>query len=246
MIPRNTISVEHESISIESETLRVLASRTGTGAGDRSIRIWLVDDNRNFRALLADLLSTESRFECERDFPSAEAVLEALTRGTPPDVILLDIDMGGMSGLDAIRPIKSLAGSTRVLMLTAFFDGYRQARALRDGASAFLLKSYSVEKISSHILQAQEQPFTQERVPASMQVETQEPEFAGSLERTFSIRPGHREPGFTKERFGTDGASQQYPEKASRNMPWQGLSSGLVRGVGYLRERLGLKRTRAG
>ncbi len=203
MIPRNNISVEHENISVRPESAPLSAG----DACARPVRIWLVDDSKNFRTLLAHLLNDQPRFQCERDFPSAEAVLEALARELPPDVILLDIDMGGMSGLDAIRPIKSLAVSTRVLLLTSFCDSYRKAQALREGASDFLLKSYDLEKICSRILQAQEQPITSERVPPS-------------------VKPP--------------------PVPARPNVLWRGASSGLVRGVGYLREFLGWKRTRAG
>ena len=111
------------------------------------LRVWHVDDSANFRDLLASFLDAERGVQCERSFPSAEAVLHALARETPPDVILLDIRMGGMSGLDALRPIRSLAPSTAVLLLTTFYDSYAKAQALRDGASDLLLKTCRVGEI---------------------------------------------------------------------------------------------------
>src|SRR5262249_15364913 len=80
------------------------ASQTGTVVK----RIWLVDDSREFRILLGRFLEQLGDFECSRQFPSAEAVIDALRRETPPDAILLDFNMGGMTGLDALGPIKAL------------------------------------------------------------------------------------------------------------------------------------------
>src|SRR5258708_15420003 len=84
------------------------------------IRIWLVDDNSSFRSLIASLLNEGGDFECSREFSSPSGVLKALQHEPAPDIILLDIEMGAENGLDAIRPIKSLAKSTHVLMLTTF------------------------------------------------------------------------------------------------------------------------------
>src|SRR4029077_4648026 len=137
MIPRS-------DILNKTEGARPLAEQNATAVGDEAICIWLVDDNDRYRTLLAEILEGEADFDCARQFSSGKAVIEALARETPPEVILLDIDMGGMSGLEAIRPIKSLAGATHVLMLTAFFDCHRRTRALRAGATDFLLKSYSL------------------------------------------------------------------------------------------------------
>src|SRR5258706_6793993 len=117
------------------------------------IRLWLVDDNQRFRRTLAEILSLSSGIECTRDFPSPDAVLSTLASKPGPDVILLDIEMGSQNGLDAVRPIKSLARDTRVFMLTTFFDSHSRTRALEDGASGFLLKCYPVEEIIQSIRQ---------------------------------------------------------------------------------------------
>jgi DNA-binding NarL/FixJ family response regulator len=66
--------------------------------------------------------------------------------------------MRGASGLDAIRPIKALARSTQVLMLTTCFDDEAKKRALTNGASDFLLKRYPVERILASIQQALKHP----------------------------------------------------------------------------------------
>ena len=157
-------------------TLRseLLNDRTGTaprrngttlGSTRSPLRIWLVDDNQDFRELLVKLLGTEPGYECAGQFSSAEALLEALVRETPPDVILLDIEMRGRSGLDALRSIRTLASATRVLILTTFNDTYNRARALREGAADFVLKS-SAGNIFEHIRRAMETGLTGGCVPS--------------------------------------------------------------------------------
>jgi DNA-binding NtrC family response regulator len=109
-------------------------------AARRVKKLWLVDDDQEYREFLAGRFRLESDINCARQFSSAEAALVALIDGPPPDVILLDMNMGGMSGVDAVRPIKSLAPATRVLMLTSLYNLRAEADAFRAGACGFLLK----------------------------------------------------------------------------------------------------------
>lgn len=122
------------------------------------INLWLVDDNHGLRSTLKELLGREAGINCTGSFASPNHVLSALASKVGPDVLLLDIHMGDMNGLDTIRPIKSLSRSTRVLMLTTFFDSESESRAMCDGASGFLLKSFPVEKLLTAIRQARDQP----------------------------------------------------------------------------------------
>ena len=123
MVPRNTISVAVGNSAGGHE-------RGATGGHSDLLQVWLVDDSENFRMLLGSLLEEEGGLECARQFPTAEAVIAALEKETPPDVILLDIRMPGMGGVAAVRPIKSLAPATQVLMLTTFFDSQAKSMAL--------------------------------------------------------------------------------------------------------------------
>jgi len=120
---------------------------TEPAAARRTKNLWLVDDSKVYRELLAERFSQEDDINCARQFSSAEAVIAALVDEPPPDVILLDVNMGGMSGVNAVRPIKSLAPATRVVMLTTFHDLYAEADALRAGACGFLLKVDDFSKI---------------------------------------------------------------------------------------------------
>ena len=132
------------------------AVRALSGRESGATRVWLVDDNANFRKLLAELLDDEGGFDCERQFYDPPSLLEALAQETPPDIILLDIEMGPYNGLEAIRPIKALAKDTHVLMLTTFAEPGSRERAYREGASDFMLKSWSPAEIAAHVRQAVE------------------------------------------------------------------------------------------
>jgi len=232
MIPCSEFSVRHERRWHPPGGAEIAYDR-------RALRVWLVDDDKEFSSLLAGLLGQQGGIECSRYFPSAEAVLDALASEAPPDVILLDIDMGGLSGLDAIRPIKSLAGSTHVFMLTSFYDSQRRSRALRDGATDFLLKIDTVEKISKSIRSRQRQ--AKDELAGSPPGRGEfEPERDGSPVRVSANWPGRRAPEFAAGRFSDDDVTQTHPESGRRNVPWRSASSRLVRGVGYLRALLGL------
>lgn len=129
-----------------------------SGNSSSPINLWLVDDNHQMRNTLMELFGHCEGINCTGAFSSPNHVLSALASKVGPDVILLDVHMGELNGLDAIRPIKSLSRSTQVLMLTTFFDSESQTRALRAGASGFLLKSFPIETILSSIRQAWNNP----------------------------------------------------------------------------------------
>ncbi|HEX4263667.1 MAG TPA: response regulator [Verrucomicrobiae bacterium] len=164
-------------------------------------RIWVVDDNAGLRELLVSLLNGEDGFECERQFPSPTAVLNALATEPAPDIILLDIQMGAENGLDAIRPIKALAKNTHVLMLTTFGPPDTRQRAFREGASDFLMKSWSFDEIARHIRRAMEfgpvagllTAFLERQVPAEKPMEApqirSEPKSSGA-DRWFNYLRG--------------------------------------------------------
>jgi DNA-binding NarL/FixJ family response regulator len=116
-----------------------------------NVSVWLVDDNDRFRTLVAEMLGRRDGIQCARQFSSPDALLSALASKPGPDVILLDVQMGERNGLDAVRPIKSLARSTRVLMYTTCYDQEWRERALEDGASDYLLKTDPVDKVIERI-----------------------------------------------------------------------------------------------
>lgn len=135
--------------SVPSETIAVTAGRIQPSTPN--VSVWLVDDNDRFRTLVAEMLGRRDGIQCARQFSSPDALLSALASKPGPDVILLDVQMGDRNGLDAVRPIKSLARSTRVLMYTTCYDQEWRERALNDGASDYLLKTDPVDKVVERI-----------------------------------------------------------------------------------------------
>lgn len=136
------------------------SSASSPGVSRRVLRIWVVDDNAALSELLVQLLGKQPGLRCTRQFDSAESVLAALAEERPPDVILLDVNLKGMSGLSAIRPIRKAAPSVRVLMMTMFSNGHYEAEAFRCGAAGFLLKSYELAEIAELIQAACFRPAT--------------------------------------------------------------------------------------
>jgi len=200
--------------------------------------VWLVDDDREFSSLLAGLLERQSGIRCPRYFSSAEAVLDALARETAPDVILLDIDMHGISGLDAIQPIKSLAHGTRVFMLTSFYDSQRRARALRDGATDFLLKVDTVDRISGSILHTTADAKAADTIP--VREGGRESENDRATDTISSCWPKRRASVINTGRFDSDKVTTQRHPGGHRSEPWRSVPGQLMRGVGHLRSFLGL------
>ena len=123
-----------------------------TPAPGHAHQVWLVDDDEGVRPLLARLLSKVKGIECSREFSSPDALVAALEQEAGPDTILLDVHLGAQNGVDLIRPIKARAPATRVVMISTFYDTNDASRALRTGASGYLVKVDSLVEIVAHIL----------------------------------------------------------------------------------------------
>jgi DNA-binding NarL/FixJ family response regulator len=117
--------------------------------------VWLVEDNHTFRNTIARVLNQVQQLECSRQFSDSESALAALEEGALADVILLDVELPGLNGIDAVRRIKSISPSTRVVMLTVFDDHDKIFKAICAGASGYLLKTSPVEKIIESIQEVQ-------------------------------------------------------------------------------------------
>jgi DNA-binding NarL/FixJ family response regulator len=118
----------------------------------------MVDDHAPFREGFANLLNTKPGFRVNRQFSSTQPLLAALAEERPPDIVLLDLNIGKENGLSAIQPAKKLAPDIKVLMLTTFTNTCSEAEAFRLGASGFLLKIYEIDEIVELIHQAFHHP----------------------------------------------------------------------------------------
>ncbi|MCX6898015.1 MAG: response regulator transcription factor [Verrucomicrobia bacterium] len=103
------------------------------------ITVAIVEDDKNLREDLADLIANRKGFRCIGAFPSAEDALQSLPEKSP-DVVVMDINLPKMSGIECTRELKSRLPETEVVMLTMFDDTKLIFAALRAGASGYLLK----------------------------------------------------------------------------------------------------------
>lgn len=99
----------------------------------------IVEDNDQLRGTLARLINREEGFQCVSQYPSAEAALEGLPNDKP-EVVLMDINLPGINGVECVRRLKPLLPGTQVIMLTAYEDTENIFNALAAGANGYLLK----------------------------------------------------------------------------------------------------------
>ena len=104
-----------------------------------AITVSIVEDNDQLRGTLARVINRAEGFHCLSQYPDAEAAVEALPRDQP-DVVLMDINLPGMDGVECVRRLKQLAPASLVIMLTVYEDTENIFNALAAGASGYLLK----------------------------------------------------------------------------------------------------------
>ncbi len=114
---------------------------------DERISIWIVEDNRHFRETMVNLINGSERLVCRYAFDSCEDALQGLRVEEPPQVILLDIGLKGMNGIEGIRKFKAITPSTHIIMLTILEDNGTVFDAICEGASGYLLKDTSPERV---------------------------------------------------------------------------------------------------
>ena len=110
------------------------------------ITVSIVDDEADLREHIAGYLAAAGNVSCKSAYASAEEALEHLPQDKP-DVILMDINLGGMDGIECVRRLTVLMPEAQVLMLTVFEDTEKIFRALAAGASGYLLKRLSPKKL---------------------------------------------------------------------------------------------------
>jgi DNA-binding NarL/FixJ family response regulator len=109
----------------------------------RPISIVVVDDHRFMRELISAMLARqEGRYKVVAEKGDAAAAIAAC-KELAPDLLILDINLPDMSGIEAVPQIRKLASKTRILLCTAFATDDRVAEALRSGADGFVEKTNS-------------------------------------------------------------------------------------------------------
>ena len=111
-----------------------------------AINVALVEDSRDEREALAYLIRASPGFACVGAFATGEEAQEKIPR-LRPDVVLLDIHLPGLSGIDCLRRLKDRLPSTRFMMLTVFEDHDRIFQSLAAGALGYLVKKAPPAKL---------------------------------------------------------------------------------------------------
>jgi DNA-binding NarL/FixJ family response regulator len=110
------------------------------------IRVLLVDDQELVRTGLRGILRTQFGFEIAGELPDGRQVAQTVA-AVNPDVVLMDVRMPFVDGVQATRELRGIAGSPPVLALTTFDDDEVLAAVLRAGASGFILKGATAEDL---------------------------------------------------------------------------------------------------
>ena len=117
------------------------------------ITVAIVEDIKDIRVPLFDFLSDQEELLCETTTESVEDFLREYNQETPPEVLLLDIGLPGISGLGAIKIIKEKLPNIEIIMLTVHEEHDKIFRALKSGASGYLIKSTPLSEIKEAIIE---------------------------------------------------------------------------------------------
>ena len=112
----------------------------------RSIRVGLVEDDEGIRASLGDILGRSKTCHLVCSCADAESALTTLAQHQP-EVVLMDINLPGMNGIECVRQLKKRLPAAQVIMLTVYGDNERLFCSLMAGASGYLLKSTPSAKL---------------------------------------------------------------------------------------------------
>jgi DNA-binding NarL/FixJ family response regulator len=155
------------------------------------ITVSIVDDDAKLRQSIATFVNGAPGFKCISHYGSAEAALKGLP-ADKSDVVLMDINMGEMSGIECVEKLKEQSPDMQILMLTVYEDTEKIFRALAAGANGYLLKRSSPTKLLAAIreVHAGGSPMTSSiarKVVASFQ--KQKPAADAGGERAGSLSP---------------------------------------------------------
>jgi len=118
------------------------------------ISISIVEDNDKLRGTLAKVIGRTEGFRFATDYASAEDALADLPQ-VKPDVVLMDINLPGLNGVECVRKLKPLLPHTQVMMLTVYEDTANIFNALAAGASGYMLKRTPTKELVEAIREMQ-------------------------------------------------------------------------------------------
>ena len=111
-----------------------------------SISVYIVEDDPNLRETIRRFINLSPGFKCAGVFASGEELLAAEV-SSAPDVVLMDINLPGMSGIQCVSRLKQMLPEVQIMMLTVYENSDRIFEALAAGASGFLVKNTPPDKL---------------------------------------------------------------------------------------------------
>lgn len=127
--------------------------RKASGTADGDIRVVIADDHRSFGEALQIALDNEDDLTVIEVVTNGESAIES-AQEQHPDVLLMDVQMPGVDGLEATRRIHREASTTKVILLSGHDDDVVLARAVEAGARGFLRKTQAVSELADAIRRA--------------------------------------------------------------------------------------------
>ena len=112
----------------------------------KAVTVSIVDDDCELTSRISAYLNKTSSYRCISSYATAEEALTQLPKDTP-DVVLMDINLAGMNGIECVRQLRPSLPNTPVVMLTVFEDTDKIFRAIAAGASGYLLKRMPPSKL---------------------------------------------------------------------------------------------------
>lgn len=110
------------------------------------IKVSIVEDDAKLRETLVRYFAGQSGFRCLKAYPNAETALEDIPQHRP-DVVLMDINLPGMNGIECVAKLRKAVPSLKIIMLTVFEESQQVFTALSAGAFGYLVKSSRPGKI---------------------------------------------------------------------------------------------------
>jgi DNA-binding NarL/FixJ family response regulator len=123
-----------------------VAANAALLANEAMINVAIVEDDAKLRQTLERYLVAQPGFRCAKTYPNAELALADLPR-TRPDVVLMDINLPGMNGIECVEKLRAAMPALKIMMLTVFEEDDQVFKALSAGAFGYLVKSSRPTKI---------------------------------------------------------------------------------------------------
>lgn len=125
---------------------RACTTKRSISPKDSDMRVMVVDDSDTVRTVWCDMIARIAGLLAAEDFSRASTAIAAIRRN-PPDIILLDIQIQGESGMDVLQLVADQYPCTKVLVVTNYADAIYRKHYMNAGAYAFFDKSHELKKL---------------------------------------------------------------------------------------------------